>query len=360
MTPQPRVTVLITTHNYGQFIEHAIDSVLSQDFPLDPVQILVVDDGSTDDTKERIKKYGSRVEYHYKPNGGQASALNFGFAKAQGEIIFLLDADDFFLAGKIATVMDAFANDPNLGMVYHRVREWHVETDTYCAWPSPSISGDILKKPDFFLSYAPQPTSCLAFRRKLMIPFMPIPEEIRMLADCFPASLMPFQSPVLAIPEYLSVYRIHKKNSYYASADSMPPDVRNARLQMWRIAIPAMRKWLMGNGFNRTHLPTRLLFDRWTIYLTSEEFRLQPPGRLRFFRFVLFEIYSVAPMQARKLTAFNYLTAPLALFFGYSRASQMYEWRGRAMAGVERLYEMVFATRRSLARKKENNGHTSP
>src|SRR6266436_367397 len=80
------ITVLITTHNYGHFIEHAIDSVLSQDFPLEQVQILVVDDGSIDDTRDRVKKYGSRVEYFYKPNGGQASALNFGFAHARGEI----------------------------------------------------------------------------------------------------------------------------------------------------------------------------------------------------------------------------------------------------------------------------------
>ncbi len=51
----PIVTVLITTYNYGQFVEEAIDSVLSQDFPLDQVEILVVDDGSTDNTSERVK-----------------------------------------------------------------------------------------------------------------------------------------------------------------------------------------------------------------------------------------------------------------------------------------------------------------
>src|SRR5229473_6986834 len=107
----PLVTVLITTYNYGRFIEEAIDSVFSQEYPPDKIQILVVDDGSTDDTSERIKKYGSRIEYFYKPNGGQASALNFGIAKARGEIVTLLDADDFFLPGKLARVVEAFQRD---------------------------------------------------------------------------------------------------------------------------------------------------------------------------------------------------------------------------------------------------------
>ena len=66
----PVITVLITAYNYGQFIEQAIDSILSQDYPADKTQILVVDDGSTDDTSERVKRYGSRIDYFQKPNGG--------------------------------------------------------------------------------------------------------------------------------------------------------------------------------------------------------------------------------------------------------------------------------------------------
>src|SRR5271170_5646108 len=98
----PVITVLIIAYNYGRFVEEAIDSVLAQDFPLDNVEIIVVDDGSTDDTAERVGKYGSKIQYFHKSNGGQASALNLGFAKARGEIVVLLDADDLFLPGKLA------------------------------------------------------------------------------------------------------------------------------------------------------------------------------------------------------------------------------------------------------------------
>src|SRR5277367_4974193 len=112
MSP-PFVTVVIDTYNYGQFIEEAVDSVLAQEFPSKQREILVVDDGSTDDTAERLKKYGDAIRYLPKPNGGQASAFNHGFARARGEIVALLDADDVWLPGKLRRVCETFEKNPN-------------------------------------------------------------------------------------------------------------------------------------------------------------------------------------------------------------------------------------------------------
>src|SRR2546423_15124764 len=97
----PHVTVLIDTYNYGRFIEEAIESVVSQDFPAAEMEILVVDDGSTDDTAERVKKYGERIRYFRKENGGQAAGVNGGFAKGQGGIVVMLGGGDYFLPGKV-------------------------------------------------------------------------------------------------------------------------------------------------------------------------------------------------------------------------------------------------------------------
>ncbi len=276
-----------------------------------------MDDGSTDDTSQLLHKYGSRVEYLYQKNGGQASALNLGFANTRGDIVALLDADDFFLSGKLARVAAAFAADPALGMVYHRFREWHVESDTYSDWPCAPISGNARQNPYFFLSYEPQPTSCLAFRRSCLAPFLPIPEQIRMLADCFPAALMPFRFPVLGLPEFLSVYRIHKKNSYYASAQSMPPQIRQARLEMWRIIIPAMREWLTKNGLRRSQLAARIFLDRWALFQEGEEFRLRPPARLSFVLHLLRYTRCYASIMSRRLRFINYLNAFAAILTGY-------------------------------------------
>ena len=78
----PLVTVLIDTYNHERFIERAINSVLDQDMPMDGVEILVVDDGSTDRTPDIVRRFEPRVRLIRKPNGGQASAFNFGFAQA--------------------------------------------------------------------------------------------------------------------------------------------------------------------------------------------------------------------------------------------------------------------------------------
>src|SRR6185437_4571218 len=115
----PLISVVITTYNYGRFIEEAIESVLAQEFPSDQLEVVIVDDGSTDGTGERVKKYGSKLRYFYQKNRGQAAALNLGFAEARGEILSLLDADDYFLPGKLARVADVFQGDAGLGMFYH-------------------------------------------------------------------------------------------------------------------------------------------------------------------------------------------------------------------------------------------------
>ncbi len=107
----------------ARFIEQAIESVLTQDFAMEQVEILVVDDGSTDDTAERVKKYGGAIRYFRKENGGQASAFNLGFAEARGEFVFMLDADDYFLPGKLRRVMEEFEKHPELGTIYHRLVE---------------------------------------------------------------------------------------------------------------------------------------------------------------------------------------------------------------------------------------------
>ena len=104
----PFFTVLIDTYNYGEYIEEAVASALAQGFPAEEREILVVDDGSTDDTQERLEKFGEAIRYLRKPNGGQASAFNFGFGNARGEVIALLDADDVWLPDKLGRVCEAF------------------------------------------------------------------------------------------------------------------------------------------------------------------------------------------------------------------------------------------------------------
>src|SRR2546429_8134797 len=76
----PFFTVLIDTYNHGKFVEDAVSSVLAQDFPPEEREILVVDDGSTDDTEERLRKFGEKIRYLRKKNGGGGSSFYYSFA----------------------------------------------------------------------------------------------------------------------------------------------------------------------------------------------------------------------------------------------------------------------------------------
>jgi hypothetical protein len=334
---RPHITVLITTYNYGQFIEEAVDSVLAQDYPIDKVEILVIDDGSTDDTSERIKKYGSRVEYLYKPNGGQASALNYGFTRARGEIVTLLDADDLYTPRKLKTIAEAFDKDPMLGMVYHRVEIWYMDSGKREEWYFAEVSGDIHREPKKFVSYLTPPTQAISFRMSYLKLLLPIPQEIRMLADCYISALIPYRAAVLAIPETLAIYRIHGVNAHFTGGNQARSDPAKSKLGVWQIVVATMRKWLADNGYTRKQAPVRAMMNLWDILLEQEEFKIRAPGRVRFFLHMLKTCQHQAPLTGWRLALINHIDALGALIFGYKRfpdwikkREQMVSWvRGR-------------------------------
>jgi glycosyltransferase involved in cell wall biosynthesis len=336
----PVISVVITTYNYGRFVEECIDSVLAQDYPSERVEVIVVDDGSTDDTAERVKRYGTRIQYLRQENGGQASALNAGFAKARGEIVSLLDADDYFLPGKLARLAELFAGDPALGMVYHPFLEFDMQTGERRTSQFPLVSGSPFENPEKFLWYAGYGT-CVSFRRKFLNRLLPIPEEIRMLADGYLGSLIVFVAPIMAVPECLSAYRFHGKNSYYVDENRMSTESRKYRLRLFQTVFKAMRRWLADNGYKKRELAVRAFLACWDVYLQGQEFAIQEPGRLRFFVWTLKRNHANRLLQTRRFTYFNYLTAFLALIFGYSKAERMYQWQDRTMGMTRRVYESL-------------------
>ena len=317
----PRVTVLIDTYNYGRFIEQAIDCVLSQDFPADQMEILVVDDGSTDDTSDRVKKYGDRIRYLRKENGGQASAFNFGFAHAQGELILTLDADDYFLPGKIRRVVNAFDQNPQAGMAYHARLELLEATGKTIEPEFNAISGFFPDDRRLSLRYDLQPTSCLAFRRTLLQHVLPVPESLRIQADGHLGLLMPLVAPIIAIPEPLSVYRVHGQNLFYVDEKAASLERRQKWVQSFSGVIRETQKWAKANPVPLNGAATWCYVERWVQPLDERSFEARAPGRLRYFWFLLRQNYVHACVQSWKYTLFNYATAPVALLLGYS-ASQ--------------------------------------
>ena len=110
------VSVVIPTYNRADLVCAAIDSALAQTHP--EVEIIVVDDGSTDDTAARLAGYGNRIRVMRQSNAGVCAARNAGFAAAYGRFVALLDSDDRWLPWKLAAQVEAFRCHPELQMVY--------------------------------------------------------------------------------------------------------------------------------------------------------------------------------------------------------------------------------------------------
>lgn len=118
------ISVVITCYNQGEFLHEAIDSVLSQTYKY--YEIILIDDGSTDNTAVVAKRY-VQVHYHYQANGGPSSARNKGKQLAKGDYLLYLDADDRLSSGYIEQCLKLLQDNPKLGFVFTQVHHFGIE-----------------------------------------------------------------------------------------------------------------------------------------------------------------------------------------------------------------------------------------
>jgi glycosyltransferase involved in cell wall biosynthesis len=213
------VTVLINNYNYGRFLRQAIDSALNQTYP--NIEVLVVDDGSTDDSREIISNYGARIRSLLKENGGQASAFNAGLAASRGEVICMLDADDYFHPDKVER---AVPHSKPGSMLYHRLR-LEPGSETTPRTIAPHLDYCVFAQRYGFLPYVASPTSGLMFRRDLALKLLPLPtKHVRLSADDFVIRGAALMGEVLGIPDVLATYRVHGENGWCGKSRLKSPE----------------------------------------------------------------------------------------------------------------------------------------
>ncbi|GAB4370555.1 MAG: hypothetical protein Kow00121_11360 [Elainellaceae cyanobacterium] len=158
----PKVSVIIPAFNGDRFIAKAVESVFNQTYQ--DYEIIVIDDGSTDQTQQVLEPYFDRIQYVYQTNQGVATARNQGLALAQGEFVAFLDQDDVWLPQKLALQIACLNEQPNIGMVHsgwRRVNQLEEKLSDIEPWyHAPKL--DLHE----WLQWMPILLSAMLFRRK--------------------------------------------------------------------------------------------------------------------------------------------------------------------------------------------------
>jgi glycosyltransferase involved in cell wall biosynthesis len=207
------VSIIIINYNYARFLRSAVDSALAQTFP--NVEVIAVDDGSTDRSRDVIESYGSRISSVFKPNGGQGSAFNAGFAASRGDVVIFLDADDALHATAAAEVVKAWR--PGIAKVQFQLETVDanevpvgVRVPEFESFLPNGDLRDLIRRCG---EYPTAPCSGNAFSRAALEKLIPLDEQQWTTpADKPLLTLTPFFGDVVSLRKTLGVYRIHETN----------------------------------------------------------------------------------------------------------------------------------------------------
>ena len=207
----PTVSVIITNYNYARYLRDAIESALAQTYP--GVEVIVVDDGSVDDSRDIIRDYDGRVVPVLKENGGQASAFTAGLARSQGDVVIFLDADDVLLPHTARQVADVLCANPDIAKIQYRMemidaaggRTGKIMPERYIPMPDGDLRAQALMFPADIPRMA---TSGNAFPAWVLQELAPIPETGDSVgADWYLAYISLLLGPVISIDGVGALYR---------------------------------------------------------------------------------------------------------------------------------------------------------
>jgi glycosyltransferase involved in cell wall biosynthesis len=206
------VSVIIPTYNYARYLPRAIDSVLSQSAP--PAEVIVVDDGSTDGTEAALAPYRHLVHVIRQPNQGVSAARNRGAARASGDLIAFLDADDYWHRAKLECQLVPLEHDPAVSLVHCGVEDVNPEgqcLDRHLDGCHGWVADDLLLLKSAILCGS----SGAVIRRKLFSAVGGFDKRLSTSADWDLWWRLALEGPVAFVEQALFCYTLHDRNMHY-------------------------------------------------------------------------------------------------------------------------------------------------
>lgn len=263
--PLPTVSVIVPVYNQAEYVVGAVESVLAQRYS--PVELIVVNDGSTDATADRLMAYRDVARIIHQENRGAAAALNRGIRESRGTLVCWLSADDEFLPGKLDAQVAAFALDPEAGIVhtgYERIDASGTQID--------NLEMPTAIDPDPFVTVFWHNSingSTVMLRRAIFDEVGPFDETLRADVDADMWLRILRRSRAVVVPGVFVRYRIHA-NSLSANTPLMAASMSSVRL---RYLEELVRRLSLRRGAART-------LARISAHLAQQGL-YQPAARLR-------------------------------------------------------------------------------
>ncbi|MEJ7607357.1 MAG: glycosyltransferase [Bryobacteraceae bacterium] len=236
-----------------------MDSVLRQTHR--DIEIIIVDDGSTDESHEVLSAYSNRVRTIRKPNAGQAAAINAAFSDSHGEIICLLDADDLFVPEKVAEIVAGFAIGSEICWIFYGLTYVELVSGkiVYVDQPTQSQRCDFRQAARRGrLPYVHSSTSGLSFRRDFLEQLLPVPEELRTVADNYLKFAAMALSEGMLLHAALGTLRVHESNAY-----TLRRDVSSLKARRKFVTARKLRKRWPFFGSLANHIVADGISDYW-------------------------------------------------------------------------------------------------
>jgi len=325
----PLVSALIDTYNQGHFFEQALVSVLDQGLSPSELEIVVVDDGSTDNTPAIVQKFLPRVRYIRKKNGGQASAFNAAIPEAHAPIVAFLDADDWWAPGKLRAVLDTFERNPGIAAVGHGYFEAvdgapvqnYVVPESTCLVDLSSVDRAVQAFAGrFFLG-----TSRLAVRRAVLERIGPLPEQLVFCADTPILTLSLALGGAILLDQPLCYYRLHGNNLF--AFDRADITKLRKKYELYSLLLDLFPKRLAEFGVPSDVISAVLASDR----LDLERFRLRYEKTSRWETYrsekQAFRIAYKNPTLGYRI--FKWLVSVMPLLIPPQRFYQLRDWYAR-------------------------------